>query len=58
MSVLSRLNSNEQVATGLYRAFNAENKVWLIFVQEIRKAKGQLLILDLKMQKLTCNGYL
>ena len=58
MSVLSRLNSNEQVTTGLYRAFNAENKVWLIFVQEIRKAKGQLLILDLKMQKLTCNGYL
>ena len=31
--VILRLNSNKQVTTGLHRAFNAEKKMWLIFVQ-------------------------
>ena len=31
--VISRLNSNKQVTTGLYRALNVEKKIWLIFVQ-------------------------
>ena len=84
MSVISRLNSSKQVATGLVRALNAENKVWLMFVQgkNLQKMCGRLiqrlrtnkqviadlftnklqkkvwlLILDLKMQKLTSNGY-
>ena len=33
MSVISRLNSNEQVAIGLVRPLNAERKVWLFFVK-------------------------
>ena len=33
VSVISRLNSNKQVASGLVRALNAENKVFLMFVQ-------------------------
>ena len=31
--VIYRLNSNRQVASGLVRAFNADNKVSLMFVE-------------------------
>ena len=33
MSVISRLKCKKQVASGLVRALNAENKVWLMFAQ-------------------------
>ena len=33
VSVISRLDSNKQVAPEIDRAVNAESKVWLIFVQ-------------------------
>ena len=33
VSDISRLNSHKKVGSGLVRALNAENKVWLMFVQ-------------------------
>ena len=39
MSVISRLNSNKQVAAEVVRAFKAENKLWLKFVQPKRQQK-------------------
>ena len=39
VSVISRLNSNKQVASGLYGALNSEKKIWLRFVQGKHKQK-------------------
>ena len=52
MSVISRLKSNKQVASGLVRALNAENKVWLMFVEgKHQQRKYGRLILRLKTKK-------
>ena len=52
MSVISRLNCNKQVGSGLARAFNEENKVSLMFMEGKRKQRryGRL-ILRLKTNK-------
>ena len=65
MSVISRLKSNKQVASGLDRALKPENKVWLLFVQgkhqqrrygslyiEVIKRSNKQVIADLFLNKL------
>ena len=37
VSVISRLNSNKELAAEIIRAIKEENKVWLMFVQGKRQ---------------------
>ena len=39
MSDNLKLNSNKKVASGIVRALNAENKVWLMSVQDKNEQK-------------------